>query len=122
MPGVSTKTIWPSGRWTMPWYVSRVVCGFGVTMAILVPTSAFNNVDLPTLVRPTSTARPDLKFGSVGCSTVPILPRSAEEHEVFAANHGRHAYDKACKTLSFLLCSGESATNCCQHDLEGKPG
>src|SRR5580700_1750061 len=40
-------------------------------MAILVPTRAFNNVDLPTLVRPTSTASPDLKFGSVGCSTNP---------------------------------------------------
>src|SRR5712672_666144 len=59
----------------MPWYVSRVVCGFGVTMAILVPTSAFSSVDLPTLVRPTSTASPDLKFGSVGCSTAHILPR-----------------------------------------------
>src|SRR3990167_7139251 len=37
----------------------RVVCAFGVVMAILEPTRALSKVDLPTLLRPIRTAKPD---------------------------------------------------------------
>src|SRR5258706_444577 len=51
MPGVSMKTIWPSGCVTMPWMRLRVVCGFEVTMAIFWPTSRLRRVDLPAFGR-----------------------------------------------------------------------
>src|SRR5947199_304139 len=42
----------------MPRMRLRVVCGLGVTMATLAPTSAFRSVDLPTFGRPTMAAYP----------------------------------------------------------------
>src|SRR6059036_2660495 len=50
MPGVSRKTTCASGSVRMPRMRLRVVCGLGVTMATLAPTSAFSSVDLPTLL------------------------------------------------------------------------
>src|SRR5262245_60382558 len=60
MPGVSTKTICPSGRVTMPLMRVRVVCGLAETAAMCSPTSAFSRVDLPALGRPMRAAKPDL--------------------------------------------------------------
>ena len=57
-PGVSTKMICASGRVRMPRMRCRVVCGFGLTMLILRPSSAFSSVDLPTFGRPTIAANP----------------------------------------------------------------
>jgi hypothetical protein len=37
----------------------RVVCGLLLVIATFVPTSAFINVDLPTLGLPTKQAKPD---------------------------------------------------------------
>src|SRR5205823_6506430 len=56
MPGVSRKTTCASGSVRMPRMRLRVVCGLGVTMATLAPTSAFSSVDLPTFGRPTIAA------------------------------------------------------------------
>lgn len=39
-------------------------------MAILVPTSVLSSVDLPTLVRPTSTANPDFMIVCVSTARV----------------------------------------------------
>src|SRR6266566_392298 len=58
MPGVSRKTTCASGSVRMPRMRLRVVCGLGVTMATLAPTSAFRSVDLPTFGRPTMAAYP----------------------------------------------------------------
>src|SRR5580704_4031584 len=58
MPGVSTKINCASGSLRMPSTLRRVVCGFGVTIAILCPTSRFTSVDLPTLERPPRTTNP----------------------------------------------------------------
>src|SRR5690606_38005826 len=58
-PGVSTMTSCASGRCTIPRIVRRVVCGRLLVIATLVPTSAFINVDLPTLGRPMKQANPD---------------------------------------------------------------
>src|SRR5881409_3683302 len=58
MPGVSRKTTCASGSVRMPRMRLRVVCGLGVTMATLAPTSAFSSVDLPTFGRPTMAAYP----------------------------------------------------------------
>ena len=52
-PGVSTKMHCTSAWFTMPMIRCRVVCGFFDVMLIFSPTSAFSNVDLPTLGRPT---------------------------------------------------------------------
>src|SRR6187399_3181359 len=57
-PGVSTKAICTPGRLSMPSTRWRVVCGREVTMESFSPTSAFSSVDLPTLGRPTSAAKP----------------------------------------------------------------
>ena len=51
-PGVSTSSSWAESRWTMPRILCRVVCGLGETIERCSPTSAFTNVDLPTLGRP----------------------------------------------------------------------
>ncbi len=67
MPGVSTNTSWASGRWRMPRIWCRVVCGLSETIETFSPRMRFNNVDLPTLGRPTSEAKPDRKVGSVTC-------------------------------------------------------
>src|SRR5579863_2996574 len=42
----------------MPRIRRRVVCGRGVTIATLCPTSRFTSVDLPTLVRPATATNP----------------------------------------------------------------
>ena len=56
IPGVSMKMICAPGNVRMPTTWFRVVCGFGVTIATLAPTSAFSRVDLPTFGRPTMAA------------------------------------------------------------------
>src|SRR5213592_2056976 len=71
MPGVSRKTTCASGSVRMPRMRLRVVCGLGVTMATLAPTSAFSSVDLPTFGRPTMAAYP---------ARWAILRRAAERH------------------------------------------
>ena len=53
------------GRVLMPSNRVRVVCGFGLTIASLLPTRAFNSVDLPTLGRPTRTTKPQRNCDSV---------------------------------------------------------
>lgn len=53
--------ICPSGFVRIPLILLRVVCGFGETMASLVPMSALNNVDLPTLGRPSMLTEPVLE-------------------------------------------------------------
>ena len=58
-PGVSTSTIWPSGRCSTPRTAERVVCGLSETMASFWPRRALSRVDLPTLGRPTSATSPD---------------------------------------------------------------
>src|SRR6059036_2660497 len=50
MPGVSRKTTCASGSVRMPRMRLRVVCGLGVTMATLAPTSAFSSVGKSTLL------------------------------------------------------------------------
>src|SRR6185503_4167827 len=62
MPGVSRKTIWPSGRVRTPIMRVRVVCGLSDTMAIFSPTSLLSSVDLPAFGRPISATVPDLLF------------------------------------------------------------
>jgi len=56
---VSRNTIWASGRVKIPRIASRVVCGFGVTMASFCPTRRFNSVDFPTLGRPMRATNPN---------------------------------------------------------------
>src|SRR3977135_3949370 len=51
-PGVSTRTICPSGRVTIPRILKRVVWGLFETAAIFSPTSRLSRVDLPALGRP----------------------------------------------------------------------
>src|SRR5215510_6402110 len=60
IPGVSRKTIWPSGLVTMPRITCRVVCGFSVTMEIFSPTRRFRSVDFPEFGRPRIETKPDL--------------------------------------------------------------
>ena len=43
----------------MPSRRRRVVCGFGVTAAILRPRMRFSSVDFPTLGRPTMLTKPE---------------------------------------------------------------
>ena len=50
------KMVCAPGNVRMPTTWFRVVCGFGVTIATLAPTSAFSRVDLPTFGRPTMAA------------------------------------------------------------------
>src|SRR6185436_1843521 len=57
-PGVSTNAICTPGRLSTPSTRCRVVWGREVTMETFSPTSAFSSVDLPTLGRPTSAAKP----------------------------------------------------------------
>src|SRR5271167_896740 len=74
-PGVSIKTICPSGRVTIPWMRLRVVCGFEVTIATFCPTKRFNSVDFPALGRPTIATNPDRYFslGPLFSSTPPLF-------------------------------------------------
>lgn len=58
IPGVSTMISCPSVRCTTPRIARRVVCGFGLVMAIFSPTRAFVRVDLPTFGRPTKDTKP----------------------------------------------------------------
>src|SRR5216684_3128181 len=57
-PGVSINRICASGSLRIPRIRRRVVCGRGVTIATLCPTSRFTSVDLPTLVRPATATKP----------------------------------------------------------------
>src|SRR5271170_8244019 len=57
-PGVSISKICASSSLRIPRIRRRVVCGRGVTMATLCPTSRFTSVDLPTLVRPATATNP----------------------------------------------------------------
>src|SRR6266481_5894444 len=45
--------------WRIDEYDLRVVCGLGVTIETLCPTSRFTSVDLPTLDRPPRTTKPE---------------------------------------------------------------
>ncbi len=58
MPGVSKRTIWPSGRLTTARMRLRVVCGLSETMATFWPTIWLTRVDLPTFGRPTMATKP----------------------------------------------------------------
>ena len=60
-PGVSTKTTWASGRCRTPRTWDRVVLGRGEVIETLVPTMGLTSVDLPTLGRPTTVAKPERK-------------------------------------------------------------
>src|SRR5271163_3096728 len=57
-PGVSINKICASASLRIPRIRRRVVCGRGVTIATLCPTSRFTSVDLPTLVRPATATKP----------------------------------------------------------------
>ena len=48
-----------SGGETMPRIACRVVCGLADAIAILLPTRALVNVDLPAFGRPTKQAKPE---------------------------------------------------------------
>src|ERR1700722_810626 len=78
-PGVSTMISCASGRCTIPRMARRVVCGRLLVMAILVPTSAFIRVDLPTFGRPTKQAKPDLNSPGrpAGAPALPVLEGAA---------------------------------------------
>ena len=56
IPGVSTKMTCQSANVRIPRIRSRVVCGFGVAMAMCSPTSRFRSVDFPTFGRDGSQA------------------------------------------------------------------
>ena len=58
MPGVSTNTICPPGRFFTATMRLRVVCGLSETIATLAPTMRLSSVDLPALGRPMSEAKP----------------------------------------------------------------
>ena len=61
-----------TGQMRTPTMRCRVVCGRGVTMLSFSPTSALNRVDLPTLGRPTSAAKPlrnSLRSVAHACAT-----------------------------------------------------
>jgi len=62
-PGVSRNAICAWGEVSTPRMRWRVVCGRGVTMLSLCPTSALRSVDLPTFGRPTSAAYPQRNRG-----------------------------------------------------------
>src|SRR5271165_3664252 len=57
-PGVSINRICASSSLRIPRIRRRVVCGRGVTIATLCPTSRFTSVDFPTLVRPATATKP----------------------------------------------------------------
>src|SRR2546425_7792885 len=59
MPGVSRKTICPSGLVTIPLTTCRVVWGLSVTIEIFSPTRRLRSVDFPEFGRPTIEANPD---------------------------------------------------------------
>src|SRR5580692_12237194 len=69
IPGVSTKMSCAAPSRAMPRTSWRVVCTFGVTMEILVPTSALASVDLPTLGAPISATKPQRVFCSAGAAS-----------------------------------------------------
>ena len=55
---MSISRICASASLRIPRIRRRVVCGRGVTIATLCPTSRFTSVDLPTLVRPATATKP----------------------------------------------------------------
>ena len=59
MPGVSTNTIWESGRCSTPRTSVRVVCGLSETIDTFVPRIELSSVDFPTLGRPTKVQNPE---------------------------------------------------------------
>ena len=70
MPGVSTNTTWASGRVSTPRTWVRVVWGLSDTMVTFWPRIWFNNVDLPTLGRPTRVTKPDFTIAPATRSSV----------------------------------------------------
>ena len=64
-PGVSVKTIWPSGRSRTPRTRVRVVWGVAEVIAIFLPRIWLSRVDLPTFGRPTRATNPERKRGFV---------------------------------------------------------
>src|ERR1700753_2482124 len=82
MPGVSTKMSCEEPSIAMPRSSARVVCTFGVTMAILLPTRALSSVDLPALVAPISATKPQ-RVSVGGVSAI-----GAFELDPFARHHG----------------------------------
>ena len=83
-PGVSTKAICTPGRLSMPSTRWRVVCGRDVTMESFSPTSALSSVDLPTLGRPTSAAKPARNVRRV--ASVPAPERFLQSYNPNARN------------------------------------
>jgi len=65
-----------------------VVCGLGLTIASLLPTKAFNKVDLPTFGRPTSVTKPQRNWGSV------LSGGTDGEEERRATTHAAEAEEK----------------------------
>src|SRR5690606_34318269 len=82
MPGVSTITSCPSGRFRMPRMARLVVCGLSLVMAIFSPTSALVSVDLPTFGRPTNVTNP------LRVSVIPVL----SIHVVILLRHPLHEH------------------------------
>ena len=70
MPGVSTKTIWPSSVVSTVWIRFLVVCGLLDVIAIFCPISRFIRVDFPTFGLPISVAKPDLKLSFMSNTSV----------------------------------------------------
>src|SRR5215469_15399895 len=70
-PGVSMKTICPSGLLTMPWMRFRVVWGFEVTIATFCPTKRFSNVALPAFGRPIMATNPARRLLTLDFCTAP---------------------------------------------------
>ncbi len=65
-PGVSKYTIWPAAVVWTPRIRVRVVWGLSEMMETFLPSTWFNRVDLPTLVRPTMATKPLLSAGGGG--------------------------------------------------------
>src|SRR5438105_14219931 len=86
-------------------------------MAILVPTNALSRVDLPTLVRPTSTAKPVLKFLGVS-----IYGHCNRKWMRMNTNLWLRGKVTGGEFHLFLLRGRGIGTNCICNDLEGKTG
>src|SRR5580704_10674683 len=82
MPGVSTKISCAAPSIAMPRMSARVVCTLGVTIEILLPTSALSSVDLPAFGAPISATKPQL----VACAAVSAI--GAFGFDTFARHHG----------------------------------
>src|SRR5262249_53173491 len=85
MPGVSTKISCAAPSRAMPRTSARVVCTFGVTIEILLPTSALSSVDLPALGAPISATKPQRVTGAA-CGASSTI--GAFGLDAFARHHG----------------------------------